>query len=81
MGNIYAGGQFTRAGEVVVNGIAKWDGAAWAALGTGTYSDVYALAVDNSGNVYVGLKRRGRRFHGLRGFGRVFIQTGVACGT
>ncbi|MCP4663776.1 MAG: hypothetical protein GY856_50980, partial [bacterium] len=47
---LYAAGEFTTAGEVVVNHIAKWDGAAWSALsepsgfGTDDYS-INALAV------------------------------------
>ncbi|MFN0242444.1 MAG: hypothetical protein ACKVWV_06075 [Planctomycetota bacterium] len=32
---LYAVGQFTSAGGVAVNGIARWDGHAWAALGSG----------------------------------------------
>jgi len=56
-GNLYAGGYFTTAGGVTVNGIAKWDGASWSALGSGmggTAPYVYALAVDASGNLYAG---------------------------
>ena len=33
--NLYAGGYFTMAGGVVVNNMAKWDGSAWSALGSG----------------------------------------------
>ena len=33
--NLYAGGNFTTAGGVTANGIAKWDGHAWSALGSG----------------------------------------------
>ena len=32
---LYAGGEFTTAGEVTANGIAQWDGHAWSALGGG----------------------------------------------
>ena len=53
-GNLYAGGVFTTAGGVAANYIAKWNGTAWSALGTGTDSMVNALAVDGSGNVYAG---------------------------
>jgi hypothetical protein len=55
--NVYAGGQFTTAGGVAANRIAKWNGTAWSALGTGmsgTYPYVYALALDSSGNLYAG---------------------------
>ena len=34
--NLYAGGYFTKAGGVPANYIAKWDGSAWSALGSGT---------------------------------------------
>jgi hypothetical protein len=32
--NLYAGGGFTEAGNVIVNGVARWDGSRWAALGS-----------------------------------------------
>jgi len=47
-GNLYAGGEFTQAGDVAVNYIAKWDGTNWTALGNGT--DDYVLAIECSGN-------------------------------
>lgn len=60
-GNLYAGGYFTTAGNVAVKHIAKWNGTAWSALGTGvvsegTYIDgqVLTLALDGSGNLYAG---------------------------
>ena len=34
-GNLYAGGDFTTAGGVSANRIAKWDGSSWSALGSG----------------------------------------------
>ncbi|SPE54289.1 exported hypothetical protein [Verrucomicrobia bacterium] len=51
--NLYAGGQFTTAGGVPANNIAKWDGSAWLALGSGKDNDVYALAVSGT-NIYAG---------------------------
>ncbi len=36
--NFYAGGSFTEAGQIIVNGIAKWNGTNWAALGGGLTS-------------------------------------------
>ncbi|HYV29047.1 MAG TPA: hypothetical protein VFA77_16050, partial [Candidatus Eisenbacteria bacterium] len=33
--HLYAGGDFTTAGGVNVNQIARWDGKAWSALGSG----------------------------------------------
>jgi len=53
-GNLYAGGEFTTAGEVTVNRIAKWDGSEWSALGSGMNGTVNALAIDSSGNLYAG---------------------------
>jgi len=57
--NLYAGGWFTTAGGVTVNRIAKWDGSAWSALGSGMSrvgglgGDVFALAV-NGIDLYAG---------------------------
>src|ERR1017187_5044964 len=51
--NLYAGGDFTAAGGVPVNNIAKWDGSAWSALGSGMNSWVNALAASGT-NLYVG---------------------------
>ncbi len=34
-GELYAGGYFDTAGGVAVNGIAKWNGSSWSAVGTG----------------------------------------------
>src|SRR5687767_2808116 len=45
LGNLYIGGDFRVAGKVIVNGIAKWDGNAWSALGAGMDGNVHALAV------------------------------------
>lgn len=59
VGNVYAGGDFTSVGEIAANSIAKWNGSSWEALGSGlSYgmhnTQVYAVAVDGSGNVYAG---------------------------
>ena len=51
--NLYAGGGFTTAGAVPANYIAKWDGSAWSALGSGVNSAVEALAVSGT-NLYAG---------------------------
>jgi hypothetical protein len=54
--NLYAGGHFTTAGGVSANNIAKWNGSAWSALGSGIggyYPIVQALAVSGT-NLYVG---------------------------
>jgi hypothetical protein len=59
-GNLYIGGEFTEVGAVVATNIAKWNGSAWSALGSGVgsaipgnRSEVYTLAVSGS-NVYAG---------------------------
>lgn len=54
LGNVYAGGDFTTAGGVAANNIAKWDGTKWVRLGSGTNAPVTALAADTLGNVYAG---------------------------
>jgi len=53
-GEVYVGGDFTMAGSLLANGIAKWDGHAWSALGSGINGMIFALAVDSAGNVYAG---------------------------
>ena len=44
-GDLIAGGDFTTAGGTTVNSIARWNGAAWSALGAGMNNFVTALAV------------------------------------
>jgi hypothetical protein len=44
---LYLGGLFTMAGDLQVNGIVKWDGTQWTALGGGMDNAVRALAVFN----------------------------------
>ena len=46
--NLYAGGDFTKAGSASANRVAKWNGNNWTALGSGLNTNVQALAV--SGN-------------------------------
>jgi hypothetical protein len=56
---LYAGGWFTTAGGVTANYIAKWNGSAWSALGSGMGGDsgfagsVFALAVSGT-TLYAG---------------------------
>jgi hypothetical protein len=55
-GNVYVGGEFTCIGTVAGNGIAKWDGSAWSALGSGmggSFPYVLALAVSGT-DLYAG---------------------------
>jgi hypothetical protein len=47
--DLYAGGNFTLAGGVTVNRIARWNGTAWSALGTGMNSYVEAIAFADNG--------------------------------
>ena len=51
--DLYAGGNFTTAGGVSANHVAKWNGSRWEALGSGTDGIVLALAVIG-GNLYAG---------------------------
>lgn len=52
-GNLYVGGYFSKAGMTEVSNIAKWDGHAWSALGSGVNDYVRALLVDSTNTVYV----------------------------
>ena len=47
---LYIGGKFTVAGEALANGIAKWDGTSWSAVGAGMDPGVGALAVFDDGD-------------------------------
>jgi hypothetical protein len=47
---LYAGGTFTNAGGVAAGNIAKWNGTAWSALGSGASGTVDALAVFDDGS-------------------------------
>jgi hypothetical protein len=54
---LYAGGRFTAAGGVTVDGIARWDGTSWSPLGSGVSGEVYALTDFDDGTgpaLYVG---------------------------
>ncbi len=53
-GNLYAGGYFATAGGAPANNIARWDGATWAALGSGTNGGVGMLALADNGLIYAG---------------------------
>ncbi|GAB3870169.1 hypothetical protein GCM10028824_18450 [Hymenobacter segetis] len=52
--DVYIGGGFTTVTQVAANNVAKWNGSAWTALGTGVNSTVRALAVAANGDVYAG---------------------------
>jgi hypothetical protein len=49
--NLYAGGLFTEAGNVMVNGIARWNGTNWAALGSGVIGNGAVMAIAKMGGV------------------------------
>src|SRR5437016_1570806 len=51
--NVYFGGAFTSIGGIAAANIARWDGARWSPLGTGTDGIVFAMAVRGS-ELYVG---------------------------
>jgi len=46
---LYAGGEFTTAGGVAANRIAKWNGSTWSPLGSGLNGAVWALTVFDDG--------------------------------
>ena len=50
---LFAGGEITRAGRTPVSRIARWDGRAWSALGSGVNGTVRAIAVVGK-DVYAG---------------------------
>jgi hypothetical protein len=56
--DLYAGGNFTMAGGVAANRIAKWNGTAWSALGAGCNAWVESIAFADNGaggyDVYAG---------------------------
>jgi trimeric autotransporter adhesin len=47
---LYAGGGFTEADDLYTNYIARWNGSAWSAVGTGVDSVVTSLAVHDDGS-------------------------------
>ncbi|MFN5956574.1 MAG: hypothetical protein ACK462_01375, partial [Planctomyces sp.] len=53
-GDLIAGGRFTTAGGVTVNSIARWNGSAWSALGTGMNNIVWSLTTLPSGDLIAG---------------------------
>lgn len=53
-GDLVAGGDFTTAGGVAANRIARWDGTAWSPLGTGMDDSVGALTILPNGDLIAG---------------------------
>ncbi len=62
-GDIVAGGNFTSAGGVPANRVARWDGTTWHPMGSGMNTDVYALTfVPNDENPFGGVLYAGGLF-------------------
>jgi trimeric autotransporter adhesin len=54
-GDLIVGGEFTFAGGVVANRIARWNGSAWSSFGgSGTSGTIYAMSVLPNGDLVVG---------------------------
>jgi hypothetical protein len=53
-GDLVAGGNFTAAGGVAANNIARWDGSSWSPLGSGMNGTVRALTVLPNGDIVAG---------------------------
>lgn len=53
-GDVYVGGYLYDASGLRANGVARWDGRRWHALGDGVDGTVHAIAVTPAGDVYVG---------------------------
>ncbi|PKN83103.1 MAG: hypothetical protein CVU47_00410 [Chloroflexi bacterium HGW-Chloroflexi-9] len=53
-GDLVIGGTFTHVDGVEVNGLARWDGNNWTAVGNGVHGFVTTLALDAAGNLIVG---------------------------
>jgi hypothetical protein len=77
-GDLVAGGDFTTAGGVAANSIARWNGSSWSALGSGTDGTVLSLAVLPSGDLAVGGYSAGGNASG--GFAR-YTFGHACCGT
>lgn len=52
-GNIYIGGEFTSVQGMPANGIAKWNGTSWTALGSGIIGSIRSIAIIGN-DIYVG---------------------------
>jgi hypothetical protein len=57
---LYVGGNFTKAGGILVNGVARWDGSGWSALGAESTSGAGAFAVFDDGSGKPALHAAGR---------------------
>src|SRR5260370_4349997 len=50
--DVYVGGEFHIAGDVIVHNLARWDGSTWHPVGGGTPRGVSPLPVDRAANPY-----------------------------
>ena len=80
-GELIAGGDFSSAGGVAANHIARWDGTAWSPLGTGTDGPVRTFLVQAGVILYAGGafatpadKKRMELRAGLRASGRAWAR-------
>jgi len=53
-GNLFVGGEFTQAGNLMVNRIAEWNGSNWEAVGDGPGFSLNSLAIDSQDHLYAG---------------------------
>lgn len=53
-GDVVAGGSFSHAGSAMAANVARWDGTAWQAMGSGLPGDVTSLAVLANGDLVAG---------------------------
>jgi len=54
-GDLLVGGEFTHAGGISAQGLARWNGSAWSAVGAGVGSlSVHAIATMPSGDIVIG---------------------------
>jgi hypothetical protein len=51
--DLYVGGDFKGAGSLPLNGVGRWDGRRWSALGEGVDGSVWAIAVSGP-DIYIG---------------------------
>lgn len=52
-GDVYVGGAFDEIGGQSINGIAKWNGTTWSAMGSGFESDVSSIKISKMDEIYV----------------------------
>jgi len=67
-GDLVVAGYFTEAGGIPAQGIARWNGTTWSALGSGIVGSAYALAALPNGDIVVGgelIEAGGAPVHGI----------------